>query len=226
MMFKLTPNGAITSLAVFTNRVDGYPTSLIQGRDGNLYGTTFGGSVFRMSRDGALTTLAMVIGVNGSFPNGLIESSAGNFYGTTGVDFPSENDSGTIFKMTPDGTLTTLVSFIGGLGSRIFLNEPRLVEGKNGRLYGILTTSSGGEGAIFRLVEPPVLSTAIQPDGRVGLSWNSFPGDTYRVEYKPTLTDTNWTFLNPAVTAAGNMASVTDDSGGASQRYYRVRLLP
>lgn len=70
------------------------------------------------------------------------------------------------------------------------------------------------------------LNATREINGKVTLRWNSFRGGTYRVEYNPTLLETNWTLLNPEVMAAGNTASVTDNPRSASERYYRVRLLP
>jgi hypothetical protein len=93
-------------------------------------------------------------------------------------------------------------------------------------LYGTTPYSQLGGGAVFRLVQPPVLNAKPPDEKKVALLWNSFPGGTYRVEFQQTLTGTNWTTLNPAVTAAGSTASVTDNPGGASERYYRIRLLP
>ena len=63
------------------------------------------------------TTLASFNGTNGSGPAAsLFQGNDGNFYGTTYIGGPffdsCENDGcGTIFEITPAGTLTTLYSF-------------------------------------------------------------------------------------------------------------------
>ncbi len=87
-----------TNLANFNLNNGSYPTRLIQGSDGNFYGTTYyGGSstacntqyntgcgtVFRMTPTGVLTTLVNFNSNNGSVPYYLIQGSDGNFYGTT-----------------------------------------------------------------------------------------------------------------------------------------------
>ncbi len=61
--------------------------------------------------DAVETTLASFDGTNGHYPiQGLLLASDGNFYGTT----PSYGaDNGTVFQITPTGTLTTIYRFSG-----------------------------------------------------------------------------------------------------------------
>src|SRR5207249_7576072 len=110
-VFKISATGALTTLYSFTGGNDGGDpqAGLVQGSDGNFYGTTSGAgsnggqdTVFRISATGALTTLYSFPDVNaGGFPSGLVQGSDGNFYGTTG---------GTVFKISATGALTTLYS--------------------------------------------------------------------------------------------------------------------
>ena len=122
-IFRMTPAGLLTTLLEFTgtegpNRGSSPEAALVQGSDGNFYGTTpFGGAddqgtIFRMTAEGVLTTL-FEFGRNdsGSLPYAaLVQGNDGDFYGTThlgGIGY------GTAFKITPDGELTTLVQFTG-----------------------------------------------------------------------------------------------------------------
>ena len=92
-MFKISTNGALTSLYSFTGGNDGADpeAGLVQGSDGNFYGTTaYGGTngagtVFKISTNGALTSLYSFTGGNdGADPlAGLVQGSDGSFYGTT-----------------------------------------------------------------------------------------------------------------------------------------------
>ena len=74
-VFKMTPAGALTTLVSF-NLANGYNPSagLVQGSDGNFYGTTAGGgaggggTVFKMTPAGVLTTLVSFNGANGNSP--------------------------------------------------------------------------------------------------------------------------------------------------------------
>ena len=66
-----------------------------------------------------------------------MQGSDGNFYGTTSDG--GANSGGTVFKITPGGTLTTLYSFAGSDGADPYAG---LVQGSDGNFYG--TTCVGG----------------------------------------------------------------------------------
>ncbi len=166
-VFRLTPNGVLTTLHAFTEGSDGaYPTStLVSGMDGGLYGTV-SDTVFKVNiDDGAFTTFLWFNSPGGSNPAaGLIEASDGNFYGTTSKGGPS--NAGTVFQITPSATLTTLHSFTGTDGASPVAG---LIEGSDGNFYG--TTSTGGvsdEGTVFRLTQNGALAALHSfsgPDG-------------------------------------------------------------
>ncbi len=161
-IFKITSSGTLTTLYTFcaqTNCTDGEtPTAgLVQASDGNLYGTTSAGgingagTVFRISLDGTFTTLypfcsQLNCADNGNPVAALIQATDGNLYGTT----PRNNrNSGTIFKITLSGTLTTLHTFRMNQGNV----NPRaaLVQDTNGSLYGTTKGTQDIGGSIFRL---------------------------------------------------------------------------
>jgi uncharacterized repeat protein (TIGR03803 family) len=104
-----------------------------------------------MTPDGVLTTLDLLDGTNGAFlieppPQPFVLGSDANLYGTT--QYGGTNDLGTVFQMTTNGTLTTLISFGGTNGA--YPNE--LVQGSDGGFYG--TTQYGGtneQGTIFKI---------------------------------------------------------------------------
>ena len=156
-VFRISTGGGLTTLYSFTGTDDGSSpfAGLIQGTDGNFYGTTgFGGglglgTLFRITPGGALTTLHSFNGASdGANPYGeLVQAGDGNFYGTTFAG--GSSNRGTLFRLTPGGQLTTLHSFTGGQDGGGPLGALR--PDASGGLYG--TTSRGGannQGTVFR----------------------------------------------------------------------------
>ena len=133
--------------------------TLARDKAGNFYGTTqsggsYGyGTVFRLSPDGSETVLYAFTGQSdgGSPYAGVIVDAAGNLYGTTPYDGDLNCDygqgCGTVFKVAPDGTETTLYTFAdtGGNASPM---APLVMDGA-GNLYG--TTYGFSLGAVFKL---------------------------------------------------------------------------
>ena len=193
-LFKITSGGVLTTLYSFcalSNCADGwnpFTAGLVQGTDENLYGITeFGGAstacgtygcgtVFKITREGTLTTLHSFDDTDGRNPEGLlVQGRDGNFYGTTVLggaygNCPENSHCGTVFKITPSGTLTTLYSFCA-LTNCADGDEPYagLVQAADGNLYG--TTAYGGTGTIgtvFKITVTGALTTLHSfdfPDG-------------------------------------------------------------
>ena len=113
-------------------------------------------SMARAQTTATVTTIHTFSGSNGDVPtSGLVPDNDGNFYGTTsGTGY--NGDDGTIFRITPSGTLTTLYSFSGADGS-----QPNgLLLGQDGNFYG--TTTGGGAnnvGSVFRFTPAGLLIT-------------------------------------------------------------------
>jgi uncharacterized repeat protein (TIGR03803 family) len=164
----VSPAQTFTTLAYFTDgtMVD---SSLVQGRDGNFYGTSNDGgtggygTVFKITTTGTLTTLYTFCSqpncADGSYPNGALAlGTDGNFYGTTA--FGGANDIGVVFKITPAGTYTVLHNFQGSDGS---YPAAGLVLASDGNFYG--TASEGGAncvygcGTVFKITPAGALTT-------------------------------------------------------------------
>ncbi|HEV7927130.1 MAG TPA: choice-of-anchor tandem repeat GloVer-containing protein [Verrucomicrobiae bacterium] len=176
-IFKIDTNGSLTTLYSFPNLYSSAGTNganpaaaLVEGGDGNFYGTTTAGgdlrltdwpmgygtpglgTVFEISTKGALTNLH-AFGLNdGGVPSGLIQGSDGSFYGTTS----GGGALGSVFQISSNGTFTNLYSFPYGGG-----NPPAaLVQGSDGYFYG--TTEYWGTnnaGTVFKIATNGSLTT-------------------------------------------------------------------
>jgi uncharacterized repeat protein (TIGR03803 family) len=162
-IYRLTPAGVLTSLAAFTGTLGttlgSNPSGdLVQGADGALYGTTnLGGAsnfgtVFKITTAGVFTSLASFTGNTGDLPGsttagGLLAAPDGCFYGVTTAG--GAYGLGTIFRVTPDGSVTSLYAFSGRLDS--ISPAQGLIVAADGYLYG------GNGTTLFRLRQPPVV---------------------------------------------------------------------
>jgi uncharacterized repeat protein (TIGR03803 family) len=191
-VYKLTASGKLTTLYSFCSQpdcTDGYlpQANLVQATDGNFYGTTVGGgikgggTVFKITRTGKLTTLYSFCSIfqgactDGDEPTaGVVQATDGNFYGTT--ELGGVNNSGTVFKITPGGKLTTLYSFCSILSAGYCADgeypEAGLLQATDGNLYG--TTYRGGTdngGTIFEITPQGALTTlySLSPDTTDGI---------------------------------------------------------
>src|SRR5208283_5109939 len=163
-VFRITPSGTLTTLHSFagTDGAAGY-AGLVQGTDGNFYGTTFGGpangTVFKITPSGTLTTLyTFCFSCTGAGPYaGLVQGTDGNFYGTTFNG--GGNGVGTVFTITPGGTLTTLYSFCSQSGCTDGANPyAALVQGTDGNFYGT-TLGGAANGTVFKMTPGGTLTT-------------------------------------------------------------------
>jgi uncharacterized repeat protein (TIGR03803 family) len=186
-IFKITPSGAFATIYRFCSQAecsDGYgPGPLVQVTNGDLYGTTLAGglaypscggtcgTIFKITPSGTLTTLYKFCSQpncsDGIEPFGaLVQAANGDLYGTTllgGIANPSCIGScGTIFKITPSGTLTTLYSFCSQPTgcTEGYYSASGLVRAASGHLYGV--THLGGarnSGAIFKITPSGTFTT-------------------------------------------------------------------
>jgi uncharacterized repeat protein (TIGR03803 family) len=142
---------------------------LVQGPDGNIYGTTIdngpgacswrsttcttsagSGTVFKIT-GGSVSYIHTFNGANGSKPyGGLVNGGDGSLYGTTRTG--GGHGFGTIYKITPGGSLTTLYSFRGGADGA-YPAYSALIRASDGNFYG--TTQHGGgaanSGTVFKM---------------------------------------------------------------------------
>ena len=169
-IFKISLSGQFTTLYAFCadgsgeTCPDGFEPGggLTLGADGLLYGTTAAGTAFKISTTGDFTTIADLDQTVGSPVGPMVQATDGNFYGVTG-------SLQVVFKLTPGGVSSVLYSFGKNTGEGTVSEESSLVEGPDGKLYGI-TYASGtqqagcptGCGSIFSVSLAGAFSTVYQ----------------------------------------------------------------
>ena len=180
--FEITPSGTFTSLFSFCDNISCFtgfnPNGLVQGADGNFYGTNYGGggaaninycspysgggTAFQLTSSGTFTELVEEFcQPNGIYPNSaLVQAASGNFYGTTATG-GSNASSGSVYEMTSTGSSTSLYSFCLVTGCADGSDPQAMILAPDGNFYG--TTRSGGansgQGTVFEITPTGNLTT-------------------------------------------------------------------
>jgi uncharacterized repeat protein (TIGR03803 family) len=189
--FGITSTGKVTTLYSFcsqTGCTDGYfpYAALVQGTDGNFYGTTdYGGAygegtVFKVTVGGRLTTLHSFCPkagcADGYFPYaGLVQGTDRNFYGTT--VYGGTHGSGTVFRISSMGKLSTLYSFCSQLNCADGSFPMGVIQANDGNFYG--ATQNGGRGSdggtVFKITPAGKLTTLYNFCSQTGCIDGSHP---------------------------------------------------
>ena len=245
-LFEITPSsGVLTTLFYFCTSGstcpagDGAePLGVIQGSDGNLYGTTYlygntggiGGAVFQFNPNStppALNVLHVFCSLNdcadGRGPtSGVIQGSDGDFYGMTVFGDGTESECspgyfgcGTVFKITSTGTLTTLHAFCSegtppNCADGTGLGGTGLVQGADFNFYGTAGGGANAAGIFFVLAALPVAK--VSP---ASLPFASQDEGTTSSSKPVTLSNTGQEALTVASVVASGDFSETDNCVGA-----------
>jgi uncharacterized repeat protein (TIGR03803 family) len=247
IIFRISPGGIETNLYSFGGYYpDGYDSQapLVEGSDGNFYGTTkFGGTndlgtVFRISPGGSYTNLYSFAGypTDGNEPYaGLVQGSDGNFYGTTyGGGTNYNNYDGTVFRISPGGSFSNLYSFTGNVNNDGQYPLAPLVQGSDGNFYGTTEAGGMGDGNVFRLtvpLNPPAnqITSVRVAATNVILTIASIAGETYQLQSRYSLNSGSWANIPGAsiTNSIGSILTVTNFGGfSQSRQFYRFVITP
>jgi len=112
-------------------------------------------------------------------------------------------------------------------GSNTWVSSPNLFYATNG--YDLCTGLGTMNGTnllnALSAAPAPELLEPVRSGGKLTLTWTTFEGKSYQLQYSTNLTSGNWFNLGPPTNAASTSESATD-SATNSQRYYRVLLQP
>ncbi len=130
---------------------------------------------------------------------------------------------GTSGQALPGTATATAGSDINGIPYGRGRADIRLGMDNDGELY-VMSKSDGMIRRMVAVAVPPTIDSVSVTNGTVALAWPSISNRVYRVQYKNSLTDSNWSDIPGDVTATNGLASKTDPLG-TTNRFYRL-LMP
>lgn len=157
-VFRVSPDGRYAVLARFTGTGGVLPGVFPDGpllalADGSLLGTTRGGgkaeagTIYRVRPDGSVISVAAFTAATGGIPTGtIVELADHSVYGIGLAEVGARfGGNGFIWKLSPTGTLSTLLTF-GGSGNAPTRPVGGLTAGPGGNLLAVLT--NGGPSSV------------------------------------------------------------------------------
>jgi hypothetical protein len=133
-------------------------------------------------------------------------------------------------KPNPPGSMTLNWSKISGPGTVGFANSnaaSTTATFSQPGTYVLRLAANDGEVKVSDETTVTITNslriTSIQSSGAtITLRWTSLSGKVYRVEYKNSLSDPNWTNLSGDVTATSSLTTWSDTTASTPGRFYRV----
>jgi hypothetical protein len=138
---------------------------------------------------------------------------------------------GRLFQVIFNGTqVLTSFDIYAAAGAKFKAVTRQFTVAANGSGQIVLQFTRGSQneakiGGIEITVPPPRFSSITAAPGATTLTWQTFPGKSYRVEYKNDLNHSGWSILESDLAATGLSLSVTASTTNAPRRFYRIRQL-
>ncbi len=180
---------------------------------------------------GSATSDAAVLTVNNppiltAIPDKIIHAGSMLVFTNTAtdVDLPLQNLTFTLNAGAPGGAA------IDG-PSGVFTWPTTAAQSGTSNTFTVRVTDNGipslsdTKSFMATIVAPLSFQSISSSNGIVTLTWQAIPNLNYQIQYKASLSDSNWTALPPGITASGTTASASDNAGTV-RRFYRVMLLP
>jgi hypothetical protein len=174
----------------------------------------------------------IVAGVPGDFPGAYPRDF--RLYTWTGnpadkpqeraTDLRSLNPEGIIELPQPPWTPSSLVHLMSDSGRKVWYNDDVTAKAMSILPFKKFRTDIVSLGSIVKTT-PQVVFTQYR-NGQFTIGWRSVAGERYRVEYKSSFSQSDWTTLAGEVLATGTYASKTDLNPLGPQRFYHVVVLP
>jgi len=237
-VFKITPKGNLTVLYSFGaggTQGDFPAAGLVQGKDGNFYGTTVGGLggtfygiVYKITPAGKLTVLHSFDGTDGSAAYaGLVQATDGSLYGVS--SYAGLNVYGTLFRISTKGDFATLYNFDGTSGA---YPEVTLLQHTTGLLYGDTYTGGESVGTFYSFAASLKPFASLIPNAgkvatSIGILGQGFSGTTQVSFNGATATfnvvsDTYLTATVPTAAKTGPITVTTPNGVLTSNKIFRV----
>ena len=174
-VFKITPSGALTSLYSFGGPNGSEPIAgLIQGTDGNFYGTTFDGgtngnygTVFKITASGVLTTLHRFDSTT-ALPRG--RAGPGHQWDVLRDNVGGrDQNAGTVFSLSVGlGPFVKTLPVTGKVGAAVFILGTDLT--------GSTSVTFNGTPATFTVSSPSKIMTTVPTGATSGTVQVVTPG--------------------------------------------------
>jgi len=175
-------------------------------------------------------TYAFTPATNGIFAGDPASGFDNGTRGTYNVDYPD--------VLTPTNGSRAAISYSGGLGGTAAVQYDGSLGGGKVVNFGFpfetITNSAARDAYLadvlrfFGVLDPPhLLPPQVNAAGNtLTLTWTASAGLKYRVQFRDSLSDTNWQSLGGDVTATNTLPAKVDSiPTGVARRFYRVLLL-